>query len=96
MEAIKVKSVRFPFIVDSPRAKEASHASSNEIIKMICELDMLPQIILATMNYEDFDSTVTRRAFVTKLDDKQHLLNEATYNDNCKEIEDIFDLLKNC
>ena len=40
---------------------------------MICELDMLPQIILATMDYEDFDSTVTRRAFVTKLDDKQHL-----------------------
>lgn len=95
MSSLNTSTVRFPFVVDSPRAKEASYASSKDIIKMICELDMLPQIILATMDYEQFDTAIVRRAYVTKLSDKQKLLNEEMYNDNQKEIEEIWELLRN-
>jgi len=35
MEYFKSNAIRFPFVVDSPRAKEASHTSSKEILKLI-------------------------------------------------------------
>lgn len=95
MNTLNTSTIRFPFVVDSPRAKETSHASSKDIIKMICEFDMLPQIILATMDYEEFDSTIARRAYITKLSDKQKLLNEEMYSANRKEIEEIWELLRN-
>ena len=48
MDYFKGGATRFSFVVDSPRAKEASVASSKEILKMISQMKMLPQIILAT------------------------------------------------
>ncbi len=43
MEYFKSSAIRFPFVVDSPRAKEASNSSSKDILKLISEVDMLPR-----------------------------------------------------
>lgn len=95
MNSQSSNTIRFPFVVDSPRAKEASHASSKDIIKMICELDILPQVILATMDYEEFASSKNTTAKIIKYSEKHHLLNAETYENNRVEIEEMWNLLKN-
>lgn len=52
------------------------------------------KIILATMDYEEFDPQNIRRAYITKLSEKQKLLNEETYISNKDQIEEIWELLK--
>ena len=94
MEALKSSTIRFPFVVDSPRAKEASHASSKEILKLIFEMNMLPQVILATMDYNDFEEEMKCSAKVTVLTEKKGLLNNKTYEKYKTYIEDMFSLLR--
>ena len=94
MDALQSDTIRFPFVVDSPRAKEASHTSSKEILKLIFEMNMLPQIILATMDYNDFEEDMKCSAKVTVLTEKNKLLNNKTYDIHEKYIEDIFSLLR--
>ena len=55
MEYFKTSATRFSFVVDSPRAKEASISSSKDILKMIAQMEMLPQIILATIDHSEYD-----------------------------------------
>ena len=94
MEYFKSNAIRLPFVVDSPRAKEASHTSSKEILKLIFEMEMLPQVILATMDYSDFEDDMKRRAKVTVLTEKKKLLNQDTYKTYSTFIEEVFSLLK--
>lgn len=94
MEYFKSNAIRLPFVVDSPRAKEASHTSSKEILKLIFEMEMLPQVILATMDYSDFEEDMKRRAKVTVLTEKKKLLNQDTYKTYSTFIEEVFSLLK--
>lgn len=94
MNTLKCNTIRFPFVIDSPRAKEASHASSKDIIKMISEMKMIPQIILATMDYDEFDTDMKRKAYITVLKEKRKLLNKEVYNSYQKEIEEMWELLK--
>lgn len=95
IDDFKSKSIRFPFVVDSPRAKEASYASSKDIIKMICDINFLPQIILATMDFQDFENGVEGKYYKTILTEKRSLLNSATYVEYEAKIEQLLELLKN-
>lgn len=95
MEYFKTGATRFSFVVDSPRAKEASVASSKDILKMIGQMKMLPQIILATIDYSEFESEIDAPAKVIVLTEKRKLLNSDDYNDNQHYISSLADLLKN-
>ena len=47
--------IRFLFVTDSPRGNEASDTSSEKILKLITNLDMLPRIILTITDYGEFE-----------------------------------------
>ena len=94
MEHFKTNVIRFPFVVDSPRAKEPSFESSKEILKMISEINMLPQVILATMDYHDFSEGLPVPARIIELSEQWHLLNSEDYNNNISEIDSMFSLVK--
>lgn len=94
IDDFKFISIRFPFVVDSPRAKEASYASSKDIIKMICDINFLPQIILATMDFQDFENGVEGKYYKTILTEKRSLLNSETYVEYQAKIEQLLELLK--
>ncbi len=93
MQYFRTNTILFPFVVDSPRAKEASHTSSKDIIKLIFEMDYLPQVILATVDYSDFENEMKRRAKVTVLSEKRKLLNDDTYREYQSTIEQLQELL---
>ena len=95
MDILKIDTAWFPFVVDSPRANEASLNSSKEIIGLVSELNMPPQVILSTIDYDDYKSDVKCQTYVTEYSDKYHLLNNKTYEVHHKDIEEMFSLLKN-
>ena len=95
MEYFKSNATRFPFVVDSPRAKEPSYMSSVEILKMIAGLKMLPQIILATMDYSDYQEEIETAANITALTEPRKLLREHDYIENESLITGLQELLKN-
>lgn len=95
MDALKSSTIRFPFVVDSPRAKEASYTSSKEILRLIFEMNMLPQVILATMDYNNFEEDMKCSAKVTVLTEKKKLLKSEIYEEYRTYIEEIFSLLQN-
>ena len=95
MDFFDSKANRFPFVVDSPRAKEASHTSSRDILKQILELKALPQVILATMDFEDFEEDIQKKVQIIKLSEKKSLLNEAMYEEYKEYIVEMYDLLSN-
>lgn len=95
MEYFKTGATRFSFVVDSPRAKEASVASSKDILKMIARMKMLPQIILATIDYSEFQTEMEAPANVVILTEKRKLLNERDYVENQAYICSLAELLKN-
>lgn len=95
MEYFKSRAIRLPFVVDSPRAKEASVDSSKDILKLIFQVKMLPQVILATMDYTDFQTQINQKANVIVLTEKRKLLNSKDYELHKELIEDLIELLKN-
>lgn len=95
MDYFKSSATRFPFIVDSPRAKEASVVSSKEILKTIVQLQMLPQIILATIDYSNFQSEIDAPANIITLTEQRKLLSEKDYADYEVDITELSTLLKN-
>lgn len=95
MEFFKNSVIRLPFVIDSPRAKEASISSSKDILKLIFEVNMLPQVILATMDYADFATEISADINTVYLDEKRSLLNVQGYLKHQKDIEDLLELLKN-
>ena len=94
MEYFKTSATIFSFVVDSPRAKEASISSSKDILKMISQMEMLPQIILATIDYSEYDSEIETPANIIVLTEKRKLLNESDYVKNQDTIMAISELLK--
>lgn len=94
MDYFKSGATRFPFVVDSPRGNEASDTSSKEILKLITKLDMLPQIILATIDYEEFEKELPTPAQTIVLTEQRKLLSNEIYSKNCVEIESLMELLK--
>lgn len=95
MEYFKTGTTRFPFVVDSPRAKEASVSSSKDILKMIAQMKMLPQIILATIDYSEFESEMDATAKVIVLTEKRKLLNSNDFAENQEYITSLAEMLKN-
>lgn len=95
MEHLNSSATRFPFVIDSPRAKEPSHASSIDILKMIAELQMLPQIILATMDYPDYQDEIDTTANVITLTETRRLLCEHDYYENEALILSLVELIRN-
>ncbi|MDF2943917.1 MAG: hypothetical protein K0S01_2775 [Herbinix sp.] len=95
MQYFNRNTILLPFVVDSPRAKEASHTSSKDILKLIFEMDSLPQVILATMDYKDFENDMIRRAKITVFTEKRKLLNGNVYTEYKDTIEDLVEMLKN-
>lgn len=95
MEHFKTGATRFSFVVDSPRAKEASVTSSKDILRMIAQMKMLPQIILATIDYSEFESEMDAPAKVIVLTEKRKLLNESDFVENEEYITSMAELLKN-
>lgn len=91
MEEMQSSAIRFPFVVDSPRGMEASDASSRDILRMIAGVQSLPQVILATVDYEKFDVAVDAK--IIKLDRQMQLLDESTYSEMQNEIESLYNLV---
>lgn len=94
MEYFHSGATRFSFVVDSPRAKEASTSSSKDILKMISEMKMLPQIILATIDYSAYEDEIETPTKVIVLTEKRKLLNETDYLNNRESIVALEELLK--
>ena len=94
MAYYKSSATRFPFVVDSPRGKEASFTSSKEILRMIVQLNMLPQIILATIDYSNFQTGFDVPTNIITLTERKKLLLEQDYIEHKKEISTWFELLK--
>ena len=95
MEYFKSEATRFPFVIDSPRAKEASKSSSMDILKMISDMKMLPQIILATIDYSAYEGSIAPPAEVIVLTEKRKLLNKADYLQKRETIISLAELLRN-
>ena len=91
MDGIQSSVIRFPFVVDSPRGNEASDASSRDILNMIAGVRSLPQIILATVDYDKYK--VDEDAKVIRLTEMRKLLDETSYAERQEEIESLYGLL---
>ncbi|WP_297647383.1 hypothetical protein [uncultured Treponema sp.] len=94
IENLDLKITKFPFVIDSPRGNEASKLSSYEILKLIINIDSLKQIIISTVDFENYckDLNYTGKIEITFLNDKRKLLNEKMYEENTSEIESLFSL----
>jgi hypothetical protein len=95
MEETGASRIRFPFVVDSPRTKEPSVASSIEILNMISRIKSLPQIILVTMDYSTFDVEKKDVAHIIELTEPRKLLNEQDYANHETRIQGYMDLIAN-
>lgn len=84
--------IRFPFVIDSPRDKESSISSSKEILSMISKISYLPQVILATVDYDTFNITNEK---VTKIyfDEQFNVLNDKMYLEHKEQIEGLYQLM---
>lgn len=99
MEYFKTQTIRLPFVVDSPRGKEASQESSKEILSMIAGISMLPQVILATIDFNDYKDSLgdsAKNATVITLQKHNCLLDEADYITHGAEIEQLLNLFNVC
>ena len=93
MEEIKNPVIRFPFVVDSPRNMETSVNSSKEILNMIAKITYLPQVIVATVDYDTFgidDGGDVNRIFFTN---EFNLLDKESYSEMCEEVEGLYQLM---
>ena len=86
--------VRFPFIVDSPRSMESSDSSSEEILNEIVKINYLPQVIVATVDYDKFRVNDGGRAHKIYLEKQFHVLEEDQYKEYNHTIEGIYELLR--
>lgn len=93
MANINTGVIRFPFVVDSPREKESSSSSSKEILNMIAKITSLPQIILATVDYDTFGVEDNGKVTKIYLDNQFSVLNEEMYKERSEEIEGLYHLL---
>lgn len=95
MASLNSSVICFPFVVDSPREKESSVNSSIEILNMIAKITSLPQIILATVDYDTFGVADGGNVHKIYLTNQFNVLNEKTYNERATEIEGLYHLMTN-
>ena len=93
MNEIDSSVIRFPFVVDSPRSMEPSDSSSKEILNFIVKKVSLPQIIIATVDYDKFEVEDEGKAHKIFFDKKFSVLNEETYIERRDIIEGLYNLL---
>ena len=93
MAGMNISVIRFPFVVDSPREKESSVSSSKEILNMIARITSLPQIILATVDYDTFGVDDGGNANKIYLNTQFSVLNEEIYTERAEEIEGLYHLM---
>ena len=94
MQSFAIDNLRFPFVVDSPRSKEPSKKSSEEILNLILGIKSLPQIILATMDFSEFDTIEKENINLLELHSNKALLNHDEYVSNNEYIENILGMFK--
>ena len=90
-----LENIRFPFVVDSPRTNEPSDLSSKEIISLVFELDMLPQVILATTDFDKYYSDSIEDINFIVLERQWHLLDKPTYMRNKAFIDTLLAYFNN-
>lgn len=97
MDCLHIDSNKFPFIIDSPRGNEASLISSEEILQLIFNINCMPQVILATIDFKHFEKFINsdKKINVVTLEEQYNLLKKTVYNDNKDEIEALHDLFCN-
>lgn len=95
MDYLQIRTNKFPFVIDSPRGNEASQISSEEILKLIFNITCIPQIILATIDFNNFKDAInyTNKINIVNLKDQYNLLNCDDYNKYFEEIDSLFLLL---
>ncbi|MSS59529.1 hypothetical protein FYJ51_11560 [Erysipelotrichaceae bacterium Oil+RF-744-GAM-WT-6] len=94
MDDLKRSIIRFPFVVDSPRNMESSERSSEEILNEIVTIDYLPQIIVATVDYDKFHVCDGGKANKVYLSKQFHVLEKDQYKKHSYTIEGLYDLLR--
>ena len=94
MEDLELNVNKFPFVIDSPRGNEASELSSKEILKLIVNIDSIPQIIISTVDFESFQKNLnyTGNIEITSLTEQYKLLNKEMYEENIDEINTMREL----
>lgn len=85
MEIYAQNTIKFSFIVDSPRSKEASESSSAEILSKISNISNLNQIIVATVDYDKYNSGVSKKVNKIFLKKSKHLLSKEKYEELANE-----------
>lgn len=87
---------KFPFVIDSPRGNEASELSSKEILKLIVNIDCLRQIIISTVDFENYlhDLNYSGNIEICKLNEQYKLLNKETYDENINDINAMISLFE--
>lgn len=97
MNTLSINNIpRFPFVIDSPRTKEASKLSSKEILDLILNIESLPQTIIVTVDFKDyvnpaFDYANTN---IVTLTEEFKLLNNTDYELCLSDINNMYSLLK--
>lgn len=96
MNEIHSSAMRFPFVIDSPRSMEPSEASSQKILTMIAKATpLLPQIIVATVDYDAFNIEDKRMVHMIYLTEQFNVLNTDTFEERKEEIEGLYHLMAN-
>ena len=85
---------RLPFVVDSPRGKEASKTSSKDILDLIFKVTSLPQTILAIIDFDDFHVDADKVGLIIRFSDEFHVLQQSDFHEHETEIIELDDLLK--
>jgi len=94
IDSLDIKVKKFPFVIDSPRGNEASELSSQEILKLIVNIDSLKQIIISTVDFENYQKELnyTGEIQISYFKEKYKLLNEKMYEENILEINNLIEL----
>lgn len=80
---LNLEQVKFPFVVDSPRTHESSKQSSIDILTAIIGEKSLDQIILATIDFDDYKKYIKcmpKEVNIITLTEQNSLLNSHTYD----------------
>lgn len=80
MEESENQVIRFTFIVDSPRSKEASDKSSIDIMSEITNISNINQVIFATVNYDLYSKKMEKDVNKIELSRIKELLNKEDFN----------------
>ena len=94
MEKLETNAPHFPFVVDSPKAKEAVGESVNFIFEQLSYLNIPSQIIISTVEFDkSLLKTEMSNIHTTVLSEKFALLNSKQYAENENKINDYLAIM---